>query len=49
MKIDGDKFMKWLHKIREEAKRQGADYKRNRELEISRAIVKKYRIPIVKV
>lgn len=53
MKIDGNKFMKWLHKIREEegreAKRIGIENKRKRDLEIAREVLKRYRIPIVKI
>lgn len=53
MKIDGNKFMKWLHVMREkeskEANRIGKGLKYNRDLEISRELAKRYRIPIIKV
>lgn len=51
MKVDGNKFMEWLHKIREEdtreKKRIGFAAKRIKNEMIADVITKKYNIPIV--
>lgn len=53
MKIDGNKFMKWLHKTREKEsrrlKRLGRTNKRIKDSQTVSEIIKQYGIPIVKV
>lgn len=53
MKIDGDKFMKWLHKIREEktieSKKIGIAERHRREAKVVEEILSKYKIPVVRV
>lgn len=50
---DGDKFMKWLHKIRKEedleARRIGLKNKREKDLKIVEEIIHKYNIPLVRI
>lgn len=52
MKIDGDQFMDWLHKIRaEEAaeeKRIGYKQKQIKDQKIVQSLIEEYHIPVVK-
>lgn len=49
MKIDGNRFMRWLHKMREQETKKVMEDKRTNESTLVKEIIKKYRIPVVRV